>query len=235
MTATVGQVAQRASEAHGLARAAGELAETGSSTIGQSISDIREIASVVHTASDSIRELENSSAQVIAVVQVIKEVADQTNLLALNAAIEAARAGESGRGFAVVADEVRKLAERTTASTLEIAGTIEAMIKNSRQATEYMQAAEQLVANGVERADHADHAMRRIGSSATHSVAMASEISSAIQEQGSASANIAAQIERIAQMAEESSAAAVQTAASADQLDALAQRQIETLQRYVLA
>jgi methyl-accepting chemotaxis protein len=235
MTATVSQVAQRADEAHGLARSAGELAQTGSSTIGQSISDIREIASVVHTASDSIRELENSSAQVIAVVQVIKEVADQTNLLALNAAIEAARAGETGRGFAVVADEVRKLAERTTASTLEISGTIEAMIRNSRQATEYMQAAEQLVANGVERADHADHAMRQIGSSATQSVAMASEISSAVQEQGSASANIAAQIERIAQMAEESSAAAVQTAASADQLDALAQRQIETLQRYVLA
>jgi methyl-accepting chemotaxis protein len=234
MTVSVNQVAHRANEAHTLAREAGELAQTGSETIVQSISDIREIASSVQTASENIRELEGHTAQVSSVVQVIKDVADQTNLLALNAAIEAARAGETGRGFAVVADEVRKLAERTTASTQEIANTIQAMSKSSLRATEFMQAAEQLVANGVERADGADQAIRQIGESTNNSVSMVSEITSAIHEQGAASTNIATQIERIAQMSEESSAAAEQTAASANLLDELAKAQITTLRQYVL-
>jgi methyl-accepting chemotaxis protein len=234
MTVSINHMAVRARDTLDQSNEAGARATQGSTTIAQTISDIREISLSVSAAASSIREMETYSANVSSVVQVISDIADQTNLLALNAAIEAARAGETGRGFAVVADEVRKLAERTTKSTREISGTIDAMRQQSKLATTQMQAAEQLVEHGVTRADGADQAIRGISESTSKAADHVGEISTAIQQQGEASNNIAVQVERIAQMSEEASAAAQMTADNATRLDTLARQQITMLRQYTL-
>ncbi|KAA0252023.1 MAG: HAMP domain-containing protein [Acidobacteria bacterium] len=84
----------------------------------------------------TVRSIGERSQDVGKIVRVIEAIADQTNLLSLNASIEAARAGESGRGFSVVAAEVKKLAERAVNATREIAGVVEAMQRDSREAVE---------------------------------------------------------------------------------------------------
>ncbi|MCB1178336.1 MAG: methyl-accepting chemotaxis protein [Leptospiraceae bacterium] len=69
---------------------------------------------------NQMKEVRQSSTQILSSIQFIKEIAEQVNLLSLNASIEAARAGEFGRGFAVVAGEVSKLSEKTNTNVSSI-------------------------------------------------------------------------------------------------------------------
>jgi methyl-accepting chemotaxis protein len=123
---------ENAKEAYRISESTESIATQSASVINAAITAMRGIADSARGSANIIGELGEQSSQISSIVKTIHEIADQTNLLALNAAIEAARAGEQGRGFAVVADEVRKLAERTSASTKEIA----AMSTKIREGTE---------------------------------------------------------------------------------------------------
>ena len=118
---TVQRHTASATEAHGLALAASDVAVRGGVVVGQ----------VVQTM-DAINQ---SSRSIVDIIGVIDGIAFQTNILALNAAVEAARAGESGRGFAVVASEVRQLAQRSASAAADVkrqlGGTVEQLASGS--------------------------------------------------------------------------------------------------------
>jgi len=166
------------------------------------------------SAMDKIQE---TSHQVVGIIQTIEEIADQTNLLSLNASIEAARAGEAGRGFAVVADQIGKLAEEsaqaanTTRNLIgvsmdeinrgnELAGQVTAALQEAVEAVDMVnQLIRQTAENTIEEAESMEQIRRGV-----------EDISQSIQDNSA--------------MAEESSATSEELAAQATTLNEIVAR-----------
>lgn len=234
VTVSIAHVADRAGEADALSRRSGAVAREGEAVIRSTVEEINAISNSVDNASVHIDALARESANISAVVGVIRDVAEQTNLLALNAAIEAARAGEQGRGFAVVADEVRKLAERTSVSTKEIAGLITNIQNGASGAVSSMKEVVERVELGVRKARLAGETIQQIQTSSGQVVEMVADISHAIQEQSTASTEMSRQVEKIALMSEEASGASNSTTKAAVALQSLAHQMQSVVGRYKL-
>ncbi|MHB8462391.1 MAG: methyl-accepting chemotaxis protein, partial [Vulcanimicrobiaceae bacterium] len=155
-------VTQSGAEMDRLAREAREHAASGRAATDESSSTMVRLQSAASDVEAVMRDFEQRSATIEAIVSTIDTIADQTNLLALNAAIEAARAGENGRGFAVVASEVRKLAEQSAISTREIAGVLSAIRTDSRKALELAGSASRGMHEGVSLATRTQQAFEEL-------------------------------------------------------------------------
>ncbi|MFO0690143.1 MAG: methyl-accepting chemotaxis protein [Myxococcota bacterium] len=183
-------LSQSVRQVEGNARESHQLSEETARKAGQGVSAVRETVEGMQQIQDSFKGIESivgslseKSQSIGEVVRVIEAVVDQTNLLALNAAIISAQAGEHGRGFSVVADEIRMLADRTAASTREIAALIESVQAAVEGAVEAMEQGATRVERGVDLSQEAGRMLREIGDSAQQSTLWAKEIVEATRNQ----------------------------------------------------
>jgi methyl-accepting chemotaxis protein len=213
-------------EATETAKAADEarrVAGEGEAAIVEATGAMTAVRAASSDATEAIRKLGETSAQIGSIVDTITSISEQTNLLALNAAIEAARAGEQGRGFAVVAEEVRKLAEESSTAASSISALIRDIQNETARAVDVVEEGGRRTDSGAATVEQARAAFEAIGTSVEDMTARIGRIAAAAEQVSSSSQAIAERMADVASVAEESSASTEQVSASTQETSASTQ------------
>jgi methyl-accepting chemotaxis protein len=234
MSSTSQSVLSSANDALGEIKHADDEAERVKGISARNRQTIELLASEVDSAAQVINQLQQDSASIGGILDVIRGIAEQTNLLALNAAIEAARAGEQGRGFAVVADEVRTLASRTQESTSEIQTMIEALQMGAGKAVTVMDAGKSKASDCVNQSEEADQALEVITHAVHEAFDRSTQIATAAEEQSVVAHEISENLESIVTIAEQTTAGSQQTAMSSSEVARLAEELQQSVQEFKL-
>ena len=207
MNATVQEVARNASVASQASTETRAKAENGSEIVKRSLRSIDQVHQASMTLKGDMAQLHEHTQNISRIMGVISDIADQTNLLALNAAIEAARAGDAGRGFAVVADEVRKLAEKTMASTHDVANAIKAIQSSATQSMDSADKAARQIEEANTYASQSGAALSDIVATVEGTADQVNAIAAASEQQSAASDEVSRAITQISEMSRQTSAA----------------------------
>ena len=234
MNATVLSVASSAGTASDVSAATRKEAEAGAVVVRQAVDGIQAVQRQALKLKDDMTNLDTNAKAISDIMGVISDIADQTNLLALNAAIEAARAGDAGRGFAVVADEVRKLAEKTMASTTEVAKAVKAIQQSASQSMAQVEASVVAIEEATQHATQSGTALQSIVAMVDTSADQARAIATASEEQSATSEEINRSITQVNTIADETSRTMREAARAVGDLATQAQilaRLIEDMKR----
>ena len=197
MNSTVLEVARSAGAAAESSAHSRTMATEGAVVVKKAMSSIEAVRGHSQALKEDMAVLGRHAQDINQIMSVISDIADQTNLLALNAAIEAARAGDAGRGFAVVADEVRKLAEKTMASTGDVAKAIGAIQRSAEKSAGQVEVTVRDIEHATTFAEQSGVVLEEIVLLAEGSADQVRSIATASEQQSATSEEIARTISAV--------------------------------------
>lgn len=248
MAIGVQRVAEAASEVAMIAMKANDHADHGNQQLVETVNQMTSIKKTQLESSQIVTKLDEHSAQIEQIIQVIMDIANQTKLLPLNANIEAARAGEHGRGFAVVAQEVGKLAEETSKSgetISELLNVIRSLVGDTVAAMNSMQTETNAGMDSIERSQAAidrilnevklvSERIQEVSATSEEMSAEMEEVTASIAEISDISHQTSDEAENMAAAAEEQLASMEQIQSSAEELRDMSRKLQEDLSKFIL-
>ena len=192
------QTAASMEEITGTVRQSADTAQQAAHLAEQTTEITQRSDQAVDNLTRTIRAIEESSARINDIIQVIDSIAFQTNILALNAAVEAARAGEQGRGFAVVAAEVRALAQRTATAAKEVKQLITDSSEKVKVGADMSEAARHSMREALTSVDRVGALVGTISHGAREQLSGISQVNQAVSQLDGITQQNAAAVEEIA-------------------------------------
>lgn len=196
------------------------LNDEGLNIIATLIEKTNLVTSSSNEVSSEIKDMSESSKDIIIITDTINSIAEQTNLLALNAAIEAARAGDAGKGFSVVAEEIRKLAEECSDATNKIQQLVEKINAKTNTAASSVDASLKVVSEQAVSIDQTKIIFNEISLSIKDLMAQVMRIQETISETSKSKDEILISMQNISAISEESSASTEEVSATTEELAA---------------
>jgi methyl-accepting chemotaxis protein len=225
---------QRAQTVLEISNRAAATAESGRSSVSQTIEGIKKINQQMELIADSVVKLSDQNRSIGEITSTVNDIADQTNLLAVNAAIEAAKAGEHGRGFAVVAQEIRSLAEQSKQATSQVKAILNDIQKAINQAVIATEQGTKAVEAGSHRALHSGETIEQLADGVDEAVQSVIQISNSSQQQMAGMDQIVPAMENIKQASEQNAIGMKQTQMAAQSLNELGQNLKMVTEKYKL-
>ncbi|RMF26337.1 MAG: methyl-accepting chemotaxis protein, partial [Cyanobacteria bacterium J083] len=224
MNESIRQIAANATTAENAVLEANQTVEAGEMAMDETVTGILAIRDTVTETTEKVKRLEESSANISGIINLIGRFAAQTHLLALKASIEAARAGDKGKGSAVIADEVRSLAAQSAEATNQIENLVAKIQVDTKEVMEAMVTGTEQVVKGTELVERTRLSLNQITNSSLKIERLVQDISQATIEQNQTSELVVTTIEEVAKIAQNNSLAASQVLASFEDLLSLAEQ-----------
>ena len=175
--------AEQAASATSGAKQVLTLAEGGTQAVERTLEGMVSLKDKVDAIALQISHLNQQTAQISSISNLVSNLANQTNMLALNAAVEAVRAGDLGKGFAIVASEIRQLADQSKQSAQKI-NTLIADIQTAINTTVIVtEEGTKTVEDGVKIAQETASAFAGVTDAVNHVFLNSQQISSSSQQQ----------------------------------------------------